>query len=157
MSKNITNEKQTALKLLNQYADSYHLLENQIINLKQENADLKANLQINKEIIQGFFQGSCFEQKMNVFLVKTKQENSLLTSKIKKLETQVELCNSYKKAMLNCEEDLKQLKSKVFLLENLLKENRTNYQKTKNTMKSILKTEAIVQFRYLHILIMIII
>ena len=120
MSKNITNEKQTALKLLNQYADSYHLLENQIINLKQENADLKANLQINKEIIQGFFQGSCFEQKMNVFLVKTKQENSLLTSKIKKLETQVELCNSYKKAMLNCEEDLKQLKSKVFLLENLL-------------------------------------
>ena len=131
MSKNIINEKQTALKLLNQYADSYHLLENQITSLKQENADLKANLQINKEIIQGFFQGSCFEQKMNVFLVKTKQENSLLTSKLKKLETQVELCNSYKKALINCEEELKQLKSKVFLLENLLKEkeNENKYLK----------------------------
>lgn len=131
MSKNVINEKQTALKLLNQYADSYHLLENQISLLKQENADLKANLQINKEIIQGFFQGTCFEQKINLFLVKTKQENTLLSEKIKNLEALIEQLNIYKKSNSTYQDELKQLKSKVFLLENLLieKENENKHLK----------------------------
>lgn len=136
MSKNVTNEKQTALKLLNQYADSYHLLENQISLLKQENADLKANLQINKEIIQGFFQGTCFEQKINLFLVKTKQENTLLSEKIKNLEALVEQLNIYKKTNSTYQDELKQLKSKVFLLENLLIE-KENENKNLKQLKII--------------------
>ena len=50
------NEKcqntETAIKLLNQYADSYHQLEEQINFLKKENKDLHQNIQINKEIIK---------------------------------------------------------------------------------------------------------
>ena len=56
------NEKcqntETAIKLLNQYADSYHQLEEQINFLKKENSDLHQNLQINKDIIQTFFKKS---------------------------------------------------------------------------------------------------
>ena len=68
------NEKyhntETAIKLLNQYADSYHQLEEQFKYLKKENKDLLQNLQINKEIIQTFFKKSTIDKKVDFFIEK---------------------------------------------------------------------------------------
>ena len=121
---NFTN--QTALKLLNQYANSYHLLESQIISLKQENKDLKSNLQINKEIIQTFFQGTTHEQSINDFHSKLKQENEILQSKLKHLESQINFLQNNKELNItNYTDKIEQFQSKIFLLENLLQEKET--------------------------------
>ena len=47
-------DKKFALKLLNQYADSYQLLHSQHKLLEGEIKDLKINIKINKEIISNF-------------------------------------------------------------------------------------------------------
>jgi hypothetical protein len=121
---NFTN--QTALKLLNQYANSYHLLESQITSLKQENKDLKSNLQINKEIIQTFFQGTSHEQSINDFHSKLKQENAILQSKLKHLESQINFLQNNKELNItNYTDKIEQFQSKIFLLENLLQEKET--------------------------------
>jgi hypothetical protein len=121
---NFTN--QTALKLLNQYANSYHLLESQITSLKQENKDLKSNLQINKEIIQTFFQGTTHEQSINDFHSKLKQENAILQSKLKHLESQINFLQNNKELNItNYTDKIEQFQSKIFLLENLLQEKET--------------------------------
>ena len=121
---NFTN--QTALKLLNQYANSYHLLESQITSLKQENKDLKSNLQINKEIIQTFFQGTTHEQAINDFHSKLKQENEILQSKLKHLESQINFLQNNKELNItNYTDKIEQFQSKIFLLENLLQEKET--------------------------------
>ena len=49
------------------------MIENK--NLKREIVDLKTNLMINKEIIQGFFQLGNKEEKINFYLSKLKEEN----------------------------------------------------------------------------------
>ena len=43
-------EKKSALKLINKYAESYSILENENKQLKNEIRDLRLNLKINKEI-----------------------------------------------------------------------------------------------------------
>ena len=125
MSSKHTNNNyshQTALKLLNQYADSYHLLQLQIEQLEQENKDLKSNLQINKEIIQSFFHGTNQEDKINYFHSKIKQENTILQSKIKNLESQLLFLKTNQNSFIFYKDKLDQYKTKIFLLENLLKE-----------------------------------
>ena len=64
LTTNSKNEKKTALKLINKYADSYNsiILENK--TLKIENNDLRSNLKINKEIIDGFFSNKTFKEKV---------------------------------------------------------------------------------------------
>ena len=118
----MSKEKHTAIKLLKKYADSYHLLENKILQLKRENSDLKANLLINKEIIQGFFKGSSRRQKHN--------NNIQVQAKI--VQTEVDSNKEAENAALDSlKDELRQLQSKVFLLENLIKEkdNENNHLK----------------------------
>jgi hypothetical protein len=78
-------EKKIALKLLNKYADSYGLLEEENRQLRAEILDMKINLKINKEIIQGFFQLNSFEDKSTFYHTKLKEEVISLTMKIDKL------------------------------------------------------------------------
>ena len=53
-------DKQTALKLINQYADNYKRIEDENKALQQEVKDLKSNLNVNKEIIESFFKSDKF-------------------------------------------------------------------------------------------------
>ncbi len=78
-------EKKIALKLLNKYADSYGLLEEENRQLRAEILDMKINLKINKEIIQGFFQLNSFEDKSTFYHTKLKEEVISLNMKIDKL------------------------------------------------------------------------
>ena len=80
------NNTETAIKLLNQYADSYHQLEEQFNNLKKENKDLLQNLQINKEIIQTFFKKTTMDKKVDFFIEKIQQENQILLEQITDLK-----------------------------------------------------------------------
>ena len=120
----MSKEKHTAIKLLNKYADSYHLLENKILQLKRENSDLRANLLINKQIIQGFFKGSSRRTKQN--------ENIIIPTQPQIVQTEVDNdTDSYNKTLDTLKDELRQLQSKVFLLENLIKEkeNENNHLK----------------------------
>ena len=66
------NGKETAIKLINKYADEYHILEIENKNLKRINKDLKANIKINKEIIDSFFKPLPLDEK-----TKQKQYNEI--------------------------------------------------------------------------------
>ena len=55
------------VKIINQYADDYKLLEEENIILKNENGDLKWNLNINKEIKESFFKKG--ENKKNIYYI----------------------------------------------------------------------------------------
>ena len=52
LSTNPGEDKKTALKLINKYADSYNCIIQENNFLKSEIKDLKDNLKINKQIIQ---------------------------------------------------------------------------------------------------------
>ena len=47
--------KETALKLLNKYAESFNSLKEENASLKQQIKDLNLNIKINKTIIENFF------------------------------------------------------------------------------------------------------
>lgn len=84
------DEKKIALKLINKYADSYSVLEEENKQLKAEIKDMKVNLKINKEIIQGFFQMGTNEEKSKFYNLKLKEEITNLNSKIEKLNREKE-------------------------------------------------------------------
>ena len=120
------NEKcqntETAIKLLNQYADSYHQLEEQINFLKKENSDLHQNLQINKDIIQTFFKKSPIEKKVDLFIEKTKQENKLLLQQILDLKKENNKLTKYSNQINKYKNDIEIANSKIFMFENLIME-----------------------------------
>ena len=140
LTTNSKNEKKTALKLINKYADSYNsiILENK--TLKLENNDLRSNLKINKEIIDGFFSQKTFKEKVESFINSYKQENKNLYIQNSILSKQLESINSkisynkqiFSDAMAQIKEDNEKLKTKIFLNEQLiLKKNSIINQQQK--------------------------
>ena len=140
LTTNSKNEKKTALKLINKYADSYNsiVLENK--TLKLENNDLRSNLKINKEIIDGFFSQKTFKEKVESFINSYKQENKNLYIQNSILSKQLESINSkisynkqiFSDAMAQIKEDNEKLKTKIFLNEQLiLKKNSIINQQQK--------------------------
>jgi hypothetical protein len=122
MFKNSDKEKhtETAIKLLNQYADSYHQLENKVKYLIQENKDLQQNLKINKEIIQSFFKNSSIDKKINVLISNIKSENNLLYSQIEKYKKEIRELTSSLNQMDNLKNELNISNNKIFVFENLI-------------------------------------
>ena len=84
------DDKKTALKLLNKYADSYNQLELENKHLKAEIKDLKMNLKINKEIITGFFQHTSKEDKSIFYVNKLKEEVASLHDQKEKMKKENE-------------------------------------------------------------------
>ena len=114
---NKTKSNQTALKLINKYADRYKSLEEENNNLKKEIKDLSQTLLINKEIIQKFIQNSSIDDKSQFMIEQQKKELSLL------IETKE---NQNRNNQLNCiKESLQKenliLNNKVFMFENIIK------------------------------------
>ena len=130
LSTNAQAEKRTALKLLNKYADSYNAIIQENNFLKSEIFDLKANIKINKEIIQGFFSDKNFKEKINTYLKQYKQEKENLYNQKDKLMKRIQNLTSklsYNEQIFN-ENEIE--------IDNCLKEyNVNNCKNTSNDKK----------------------
>ena len=141
-------DKNFALKIINQYADSYNQLEKENNNLKNQINELKVNLNINKEIINSFFKKDkeIFNKNFQLLLNKNNEEIKLLNDKILKLTNE----NSHLKEKLikynnsinsyfnfndkkNKTYDLKQ---KIFIFENVIKKKNSELNYLKKKLKS---------------------
>ena len=124
-------DKQTALKLINQYADNYKRIEDENKALQQEVKDLKSNLNVNKEIIESFFKSdkTKLETQLNVFFSKSKEEINTLNKRnesLTKENSELRIKSLKYESIIN--DSLSQFKSsstelenKIFILENSLK------------------------------------
>ena len=127
MDKN-REDKESAIKLINKYADSYSLLEHENKQLKNEIIDLRLNLKINKEIIEGFYTFKNQSEKDSLYINKIEEaQNSnihminYLTKENEELRYRlnyIEQCNSEKVNYIKIENE--KLKNKLFILENIV-------------------------------------
>ena len=113
----------TVLKLLNSYAESYKILENENKSLKQYISDLKTNLKVSKQIIDTFISKNSENKYQEIILNlqkdnKTSSEiNEELTNK--NLQLQKEF-SKFKEIISNLREEIEELKTKRFMLEESL-------------------------------------
>ena len=141
LSTNARVKKKTALKLLNKYADSYHAIIQENNFLKTEILDLKANIQINKEIIQGFFSDKKFKEKIDLYKFQYKKENENLYNQNDKLLKKIEELTSkltyneqiFNETLSQARDENEKLKTKLFTIEqnNTKKDNIILVQKKK--------------------------
>jgi hypothetical protein len=121
-------EKKSALKLVNKYAESYSILENENKQLKNEIQDLRLNLKINKEIIEGLYNLKSPADKETLYHKKVRQESNVKDDQINKLRTEIddlryrlnyqEQCNAEKIDFFHDENE--KLKNKLFFIDNVI-------------------------------------
>ena len=137
-------ETTTVLKLLNSYAESYKLLENENKSLKHYISDLKTNLKVSKQIIDSFISKNS-ENKYKKIISNLQNENKMnsktneeLTKKNFTLEKTI---NNLKQININLKDENDDLKTKLFIVEESLikKENIINSQK-----KGLIKNQILV-------------
>jgi len=141
-------DKNFALKIINQYADSYNQLEKENNNLKNQINELKVNLNINKEIINSFFKKDkeIFNKNFQLLLNKNNEEIKLLNDKILKLtnenshlnEKLIKYNNSINSYFnFNDKKDKTyDLKQKIFIFENVIKKKNSELNYLKKKLKS---------------------
>ena len=141
-------DKNFALKIINQYADSYNQLEKENNNLKNQIDELKVNLNINKEIINSFFKKDkeIFNKNFQLLLNKNNEEIKLLNDKILKLtnenshlnEKLIKYNNSINSYFnFNDKKDKTyDLKQKIFIFENVIKKKNSELNYLKKKLKS---------------------
>ena len=116
------------LKTINQYADNYKLLEEENIILKNENGDLKWNLNINKEIKESFFKKGENKKTYLLYQNNIKEEIKKLEEKNEKLKKdnnelyQKLIKNNYKMSnyLTKKPDRTKEFKNRIFILENII-------------------------------------
>ena len=137
-------ETTTVLKLLNSYAESYKLLENENKSLKHYISDLKTNIKVSKQIIDSFISKNS-ENKYKKIISNLQNENKMnsktneeLTKKNFTLEKTI---NNLKQININLKDENDDLKTKLFIVEESLikKENIINSQK-----KGLIKNQILV-------------
>ena len=121
-------ERNFAIKIINQYADNYKLLEKENLNLKNEIMDIKSNLNINKEIIESFFKKDESEKSYLLYLNQLKTEMKALEEQKEKLTKEknslhdeiIKNENIINKLLTKKEDRTKEYKNKIFVLENII-------------------------------------
>ena len=84
------------------YAESYNVLEEENKSLRTEIKDLKANLKINKEIIEGFFGSSSKKDQHTMYIGKLKEESVKLNKQFEKVtEERNELRSKVRTQIIN--------------------------------------------------------
>src|SRR5689334_12882673 len=125
--KNKTKEdRKSALKLINKYAESYNILEEENKQLRSEVNDLKLNLTINKEIIDSFYSGKSKADLNFFFQKKMKEEHNNfieIIDKLKKEKDDLRLRLQISEQNFNenfneIRAENEKLKSKLFALDN---------------------------------------
>lgn len=135
------NEKRTALKLINKYADSYNNIIQENKSLKTEINDLRSNLRLNKEIIEGFFTQMKHKDKATFCISKYKEENQKLYLQNEQLNKDINALHSkiafteqtYSELLNREKEECENVKMQLFLLEQASKkkDNIILHQKKK--------------------------
>lgn len=100
IARNKSVDKKTAVKLINSYAETYKILEDENKRLKEIINDLNENLQINKKLIISFSntlnpeqQSTKIIQDLSTQLENMSKKNIELTKSISEIHNQVSLCN----------------------------------------------------------------
>lgn len=123
-----SNAKNTAIKIANQYAESYQLVEKENTLLKQEINDLKVNLQINKDMIRDLLSSLKPGQKEKAVIEGLKKElntvnNTLSFYSKENAELKKGLINNnsnYDLFISKYQKQLDSLTNKCFLMENTI-------------------------------------
>ena len=121
----INDEKKSAIKLINQYAERFKRLDLENKELLNEIDDLKKNLKLSKEIIDSFFKSEQ-KEKSKVFLKNTKEEIKNLNISIDNLRKDLKESrdkNTYYEIIMNesiikHKDKSEDLENKIFVLEN---------------------------------------
>lgn len=124
----LNDEKKSAIKLINQYAERFKRVDQENKDLMNEIEDLKNNLKISKDIIDSFFKSEQ-KEKSKAFLTKTKEEIKLLNTCIDKLRKNLKESrdqNTYYEIIMNesilkYKDNTEDLNKKIFVLENAIK------------------------------------
>lgn len=124
----INDEKKSAIKLINQYAERFKRLDLENKDLQNEIDDLKKNLRLSKEIIDSFFKSEQ-KEKSKVFLKNTKEEIKNLNQSIENLRKNLKESrdkNTYYEIIMNesimkHKDKSEDLENKIFVLENAIK------------------------------------
>ena len=127
-----TQETKTVLKLLNQYAEGYHVLEQEKKLLQSEIKDLQTNLKLNKDIISSFLSKKSFKE----------ETKSIITN------LQAEIKNLYS-TLSTLRNENSNLISKQTLLQNEINSLHILLDKKENQIfvleQSLIKNENIIQ------------
>ena len=138
-------DKNFYVKIINQYADNYKLLEEENIILKNENGDLKWNLNINKEIIESFFKKGKKKKTYLLYLNNIKEEIKKLEEKNEKLKKdnnelyQKLIKNNYKMTnyLTKKPDRTKEFKNRIFILENIIVKKNNVIENLKKKYSSL--------------------
>jgi hypothetical protein len=127
MTSRNSKDQNTLLKLVNKYAESYNILEEENKELKIQIKDLKENLKINKEIIEGMFITN--KNSVNhMYIEKLKEENQKLTVMMEKAHIEREdaknkytiIENYINEMKLKENDELEKIRQKLFVVENAI-------------------------------------
>ena len=121
-------DKNFVIKIINQYADNYKLLEKENSNLKKEIIDLKSNLVINKEIIESFFKKDEAKNTYLLYLNNLKNEMKEIENKNEKLSNDnnelhnrlIKNDNILNEYIIKKSDRTREFKNRIFILENLI-------------------------------------
>ena len=121
-------DKNFVIKIINQYADNYKLLEKENSNLKKEIKDLKSNLVINKEIIESFFKKDEAKNTYLLYLNNLKNEMKEIENKNEKLSKDnnelhnrlIKNDNILNEYIIKKSDRTREFKNRIFILENLI-------------------------------------
>ncbi len=138
-------DRKVALKLINKYADECNRIEEEKNSLQLEVNDLRANIIVNKEIIDKLFNPNLSnDEKSKELILSLKKEINILTQRIEQLNKENSnlrlKVSSYEK-IINSDieeyrESTNELNDKIFILEN---ENQKKENIIMSLNKQILK------------------
>ena len=122
-------DRNFVVKVINQYADNYKILEDENLNLKNEIEDMKSNLNINKGIIESFFKSGennqdsylSYLNQLKIEIKSIEEKNEKLLKEKKELhERIIRYDNTMNEFLLKKTDKSRELKNRIFLLENLI-------------------------------------
>jgi hypothetical protein len=140
-------ERKSALKLINKYAHSYTLLEEENKKLKREINDLKLNLKINKDIIENFYSGKNTSELSNLIKINLKEQSDFNNDQLESLTKERDDLR-YRLMMMDQMQDEstnsiksenEKLKSKIFAMDNCLLKKDNIIQQLKKKLEFVPK------------------
>ena len=144
-------DKNFYVKIINQYADNYKLLEEENNSLKNENKDLKTNLNVNKEIIESFFKKGDEKNTYLLYLNNLKEEIKQIEEKNEKLKKDnidlhqkiIKNDNTMSEFLTKKSDRTREIKNRIFILENIIVKKNSIIENLKKKYLSLQETKDI--------------
>ena len=144
-------DKNFYVKIINQYADNYKLLEEENNSLKNENKDLKTNLNVNKEIIESFFKKGDEKNTYLLYLNNLKEEIKQIEEKNEKLNKDnidlhqkiIKNDNTMSEFLTKKSDRTREIKNRIFILENIIVKKNSIIENLKKKYLSLQETKDI--------------